>query len=352
MSVRHDLFVLFLVVGLSLGCMALSSPPVSAVCTAEPPAAYAGATIAVHVTPVGFPPLRRLTYTYSSTDGEVTADGSSTGIINTTGLRPGNHNVSSLVSDDREPKHRLVASCQASITIKEPVKHPPAMHVRVEPEAVNSGDPVTVTAEGFSRDNRSLTFHCISNRGALAGSGSHFVLNTFGLDSGTVKIDCTVQDDRALSGFASTEVTITSPPPPPPAARRYGEPICFRVDKRHATRLDNVGKAILDRFADALVAGPSATAVIVGYDDAAEHAPKRYPKARLVDRAAQCAVNTKAYLVDEKGIDPRRIELRTAAEETQQVILWLVPAGASMDTSSTVLVDESQVKPVRRNSVH
>jgi hypothetical protein len=147
-------------------------------------------------------------------------------------------------------------------------------------------------------------------------------------------------------------VTITSPPPPPPAARRYGEPICFRVDKRHATRLDNVGKAILDRFADALVAGPSATAVIVGYDDAAEHAPKRYPKARLVDRAAQCAVNTKAYLVDEKGIDPRRIELRTAAEETQQVILWLVPAGASMDTSSTVLVDESQVKPVRRNSVH
>jgi len=131
-----------------------ASPPVSAVCTAEPPAAYAGATIAVHVTPVGFPPLRRLAYTYSSTDGEVATDGSSTGIINTTGLQPGNYNVSSLVSDDREPKHRLIASCQATLTIKEPVKHPPAMHVRVESEAVNSGDPVTVTAEGFSRDNR------------------------------------------------------------------------------------------------------------------------------------------------------------------------------------------------------
>ena len=114
MNVRHDLFVLFVFVGLSLGSMALSSPPVSAVCTAEPPAAYAGATIAVHVTPVGFPPLRRLTYTYSSTDGELVADGSSTGIINTTGLEPGNYNVSSLVSDDREPKHRLVASCQAA----------------------------------------------------------------------------------------------------------------------------------------------------------------------------------------------------------------------------------------------
>ena len=159
MNVRHDLFVLFVFVGLSLGSMALSSPPVSAVCTAEPPAAYAGATIAVHVTPVGFLPYRRLTYTYSSTDGEVAADGSSTGTINTTGLQPGNYIISSLVSDDREPKHRLIASCQAALTIKEPVKHPPAMHVLAEPQEVTPGTPVTVTAEGFSRDNRrSKTF--------------------------------------------------------------------------------------------------------------------------------------------------------------------------------------------------
>jgi hypothetical protein len=348
MSMRHDLFVLFLVVGLSLGSMASSNPPVSAVCTASPSAAYAGATVAVRVTPVGFLPLRRLTYTYSSTDGEVAADGSSTGIINTTGLPPGNYNVSSLVSDDREPKHRLIASCQAALTIKEPVKHPPAMHIHAEPQEVTPGTPVTVTAEGFSRDNRPLTFSCLSNRGALAGSGAHFVLNTFGLTSGTVKIDCTVQDDRSLFGFASTSVNIT-PPPPPPAARRYGEPISFLIDKRHSTRLDNVAKAILDRFADTLAADPSATAVIVGYDSVPERAPKRHPR-EPVDRAAQRAANTKAYLVEEKGIDQRRIELRTAAETTQQVILWLVPAGTRMNTSDTVIVDESQVKPVRRNA--
>jgi hypothetical protein len=310
--------------------VALSSPPVSAVCTAEPPAAYAGATIAVHVTPVGFPPLRRLTYTYNSTDGEVAADGSSTGIIDTSGLQPGNYIVSSLVSDDREPKHRLVASCQAALTIKEPVKHPPAMHVHAEPQEVTPGTPVTVTAEGFSRDNRPLTFSCLSHSGTLAGSGTRYVLNTAGLTRGVITIDCTVQDDRTLSGFASTSVNITSPPPPP-AARRYGEPIRFLIDKKHPIRLDNVAKAILDRFADDLAADPLSTAVIVGYDDAAEHAPKRYPKARLVDRAAQRAVNTKAYLVDEKGIEPRRIELRTATENAQQVILWIVPAGATLD---------------------
>jgi len=353
MNVRHDLFVLFVFVGLSLGSMALSSPPVSAVCTAEPPAAYAGATIAVHVTPVGFPPLRRLTYTYNSTDGEVAADGSSTGIINTTGLEPGNYNVSSLVSDDREPKRRLVASCQAAFTIKEPVKHPPAMHVHAEPQEVTPGTPVNVTADGFSRDNGPLTFSCASNRGALTGSGSRFVLNTSGLDGGAIKIDCTVQDDRSLSGFASTSVNITPPPPPPPpAARRYGEPISFLIDKRHPTRLDNVAKAILDRFADTLAAYSDATAVIVGYDDAAEHASPAHPKTKPVDRAARRAVNAKAYLVDEKGIDPRRIELRTAADESQQVNLWLVPAGATMDKGGTVLVDESRVKPARHNAVH
>ncbi len=278
MNVRHDLFVVFVFVGLSLGSMALSRPPVSAVCTAEPPAAYAGATIAVHVTPVGFPPLRRLTYTYSSTDGELAADGSSTGIINTTGLQPGNYNVSSLVSYDREPKHRLVASCQAAFTIKEPVKHPPAMHVHAEPQEVTPGTPVTVTTEGFSRDNRPLTFRCQSIRGALDGSGSHFVLNTFGLDSGTVKIDCTVQDDRSLSGFASTSVNIT-PPPPPPAARMYGEPISFVIDKKHPARLDNVAKAVLDRYADELAANPDATAVVVGYESAAERSSNMRTKA-------------------------------------------------------------------------
>lgn len=331
MSMRPPFLALFVVVGLSLGSMALSSPPVSAVCTAEPPAAYAGATIAVHVTPVGFPPLRRLAYTYSSTDGEVATDGSSTGIINTTGLQPGNYNVSSLVSDDRERKHRLIASCQAAFTIKEPVKHPPAMHVRVEPEAINSGDPVTVIAEGFSRDKQRWTFSCLSNRGALAGSGSHFVLNTFGLDSGTVKIDCTVQDDRPLSGFAATAVTITSPPP---AARKYGDGLSFLIDNKHPARLDNVAKAVLDRFADALAADPGVTAVVVGYDSVIERAPKRRRKASPLDRSAQRAVNTKAYLVDEKGIDPRRIELRSGIENAQQVTLWIVPAGATVDLHS------------------
>jgi hypothetical protein len=294
---------------------------------------YAGATISVHVTPAGFLPQRNLTYTYSSTDGEVTGDGASTGTVNTTGLQPGNYNVSSLVSDDHKPKRTLVATCQASFTIREPPKYPPQMRVRAEPQAVSSGAPVTVTAEGFSRDNRPLSFSCLANRGALAGSSTRYVLDTTGLVSGIVNIDCTVQDDRALSGFATTAVTVTLPPPPP-ATRKYGDGLDFSADKKRPSRIDNAAKAMLDRYADALAADPDATAVVVGYDNAAERASNRHRKALPPQVAALRAMNTKAYLIDEKGIDPRRIELRTATENAQQVILWIVPAGATADLNS------------------
>jgi hypothetical protein len=340
MPVRHPISVLL--VTFAFGSMALARQPVSAVCTTDPLVTYAGATISVHVIPDGFLPQRKLAYTYRSTDGEVTGDGSSTGTVNTTGLPPGNYNVSSLVSDDHKPKRRPVATCQASFIIKEPPRYPPKMHVRAEPQEVNSGDPVTVTAEGFSRDNRPLSFRCLANKGALAGGSTRYVLDTTGLTSGIVNIDCTVQDDRALSGFAATAVTITLPPPPPsPAARKYGDGLDFSIDKKRPTRVDNAAKGMLDRYADALAADPDATAVVVGYDNAAERISKKRRKALPPQVAALRAVNTKAYLVEDKGIDAGRIEIRTGTEDVQKVILWIVPAGATLDMSNTVSIDES-----------
>ena len=340
MPLRHRMSVLL--VTLAFGSIALAKQPVSAVCTTDPLVTYAGATISVHVTPDGFLPHRKLTYTYRSTDGEVTGDTSSTGTVNTTGLQPGNYNVSSLVSDDHKPKRTLVATCQSSFTIKEPPKYPPQMHVRAEPQAVSSGAPVTVTAEGFSRDNRPLSFSCLANRGTLAGSSTRYVLDTTGLVSGIVKIDCTVQDDRALSGFATTAVTVTLPPPPP-ATRKYGDGLDFSADKKRPSRIDNAAKAMLDRYADALAADPDATAVVVGYDNAAERASNRHRKALPPQVAAQRAVNARAYLVEDKGIDAGRIETRTGIEDAQKAILWIVPAGATFDMSNTVSINESLV---------
>ncbi|HTX75439.1 MAG TPA: hypothetical protein VMD29_04460, partial [Terracidiphilus sp.] len=66
--------------------------------------------------------------------------------------------------------------------------------------------------------------------------------------------------------------------------------------------------------------------------------------------AAQRAVNTKQYLVTDKGIDPSRITVATGTGDTQQVENYLVPAGAnfSADVQGTAPVDENTVKPQER----
>lgn len=120
-------------------------------------------------------------------------------------------------------------------------------------------------------------------------------------------------------------------PSPPPTGRKYGDGLDFSTDKKRS-RINNAAKAMLDRHADALAADPNATAVVVGYDSAAERVSKT---GRLPPQVgALRAVNTKAYLVEERGIDSRRIALRTAIEDAQQVIFWIVPAGATVDLNS------------------
>ena len=48
--------------------------------------------------------------------------------------------------------------------------------------------------------------------------------------------------------------------------------------------------------------------------------------------AAQRAVNTKDYLVKEKGIDASRISVRTGTQGNKEVENYLVPAGATFDS--------------------
>ena len=184
-------------------------------------------------------------------------------------------------------------------------------------------------------------------RGSIVYATIRQYSNAPGLVSGIVNIDCTVQDDQALSGFATTAVTVTLPPPPP-ATRKYGDGLDFSIDKKRPARVDNAAKGMLDRYADALAADPDATAVVVGYDNAGERVPAKHRKALPPQYAALRAVNTKSYLVEDKGIDSRRIEVRKGTEDAQEVILWTVPAGAALDMSSTVSVDESHVKAVPR----
>jgi hypothetical protein len=113
--------------------------------------------------------------------------------------------------------------------------------------------------------------------------------------------------------------------------------------------VDNEAKGELDRYADALAAAPDAKGVVVGYATGRENTPKKGSR-KSPDFAAQRAVNTKAYLTTEKGIDAARIEPRTGTGDDQKTELWIVPSGATFTGEGTTVVNESKVKAVSRTA--
>jgi hypothetical protein len=123
---------------------------------------------------------------------------------------------------------------------------------------------------------------------------------------------------------------------------------------KRPARVDNEAKACLDDVALTLQKQSDATAVVVGDATAAEKTPAKGKKAKaamVADMAGQRAVNTKDYLVTEKGIDASRISVRTGSADEQKVEDYLVPSGASFeaDVTGTVTVDTMKVKPQVRS---
>jgi ribosomal protein S11 len=72
--------------------------------------------------------------------------------------------------------------------------------------------------------------------------------------------------------------------------------------------------------------------------------------AKGAEFAAQRAVDTKEYLVTDKGIDATRISVATGSTDGETVENYLVPSGATFttDVNGTNPVDESVVKPEER----
>ena len=97
-----------------------------------------------------------------------------------------------------------------------------------------------------------------------------------------------------------------------------------------------------------------ASVVVVGNATSDEQNPPtgkgKKKAAAPANLAAQRAVNTKDYLVKEKGIDASRIQVRTGTAGAPEVENYLVPAGANFDTDvpGTTAVDESAVQPQAR----
>ena len=108
-------------------------------------------------------------------------------------------------------------------------------------------------------------------------------------------------------------------------------PVQFERDARRPARVDNEAKACLDEIALNLQRNSDAKIALVGNASNGEKGGKKL--------ASERAVNTKAYLVSEKGIDASRITVYSGTQDAKTVSTTLIPSGATLDASGDTPVN-------------
>jgi hypothetical protein len=304
-------------------------PPVQLGCTAKPVDVFPGDPIEISATPANLLPKKLVTYTWTSTGGQISGTGE-TAHVNTTGAAAGDYTATGHITQGPHPGQS--ADCTAGFRVH--AYEPPTIACTANPATVLYGGSSTITAVGSSPQNRALTYSYNASAGQISGNGTTATLSTAGAAPGTVTVTCNVVDDLGKNATATTSVVVTPPTiPPPPSAR----PLCtsqFERDSKRPVRVDNEAKACLDDVALNLNRESTARLIIIGH-----HSSDEQPTA-----AAQRVLNVQQYLTDEKGIDASRIELRTSDSAGRSVESILVPQGATFDPAGTATFDSSSVK--------
>jgi outer membrane protein OmpA-like peptidoglycan-associated protein len=346
---------------LALACLAFASigcqkaPPITLSAVAAPPAVYAGDPVTVTATAGAVDPNKKTVVVYSWSGTGVTGNGTSATVA-TAALAPGSYTVTADVKEGRKGREGLKPGQKAEATASYTVKQfePPTISCSASPSTLKPGETSNISAAGMSPQNRPLTYSYTATAGSVNSSGAAAVFSSTGAPTGPVGITCNVSDDKGQIATASTSVTISAPYV---AAAPHSQALCsisFATDKQRPERVDNEAKACLDEIALELQKQSDAKVVLVGNSDAREKAKTekeqraalRNKHFKVVDPAAERAVNTKEYLVTEKGIDATRVVVVTGAADSQTVEDYLVPSGASFtsDVQGTTPVDESEVK--------
>jgi outer membrane protein OmpA-like peptidoglycan-associated protein len=322
-------------------------PPVAYACAVNPASVYPGEPVTITGTATNLNPKKTATYSWTGSGASGT---SSTVTVETGSLAAGNYTVTGHVTEGAKPGQS--ADCTAQFTVKE--FEPPTVSCTANPTTLNPGDSATITATGVSPQNRPLTYSYQASAGSINGTGTTATLATTGAPSGTITVTCNVADDKGHTASATTSVNVAAPPPPPPAPKT--QTLCsiqFDHDKRRPARVDNDAKGCLDDVALNLQRSADATLVVVGNSAPAPEVHGRHRHAMDTQKLAeQRAVNTKDYLVTEKGIDASRIQVRTDNSGQNEVQNYLVPSGANFenDVQNTTPVDEAHIHAQRRKA--
>jgi hypothetical protein len=323
--------------------------PVTLACAANPSWVYPGDPVTVNGTAGNLNPKQTAVYSWS---GNGATGNGATATVATGSLAPGSYEVKGSVKEGKGNKPYEMADCTASFTVK--AFEPPTISCTANPSTIKPGDTSTITSVGMSPQNRALTYSYSAGSGTVSGTDTTATYNSSGAPVGTATINCNVADDKGGTATASTMVTIQAPYVAPVP---HAEALCsitFEKDPKRPERVDNDAKACLDEVALDLQKQTDATVVVVGDSTAKEKTPmKGHKHAKAEDAAAQRAVNTKDYLVTEKGIDASRITVKTGTADSQEVQNYLVPSGADFatDVPGTAAVDDSMVKPQARKAL-
>lgn len=297
-------------------------------CSATPASVHAGDVVTITGSTLYLDMHRKTVFTWNSTGGHLTSNGDSA-TIDTTGLAPGDYTVTGKVVQGSRAREQ--ASCSAPFTVRP--NEPPTLSCSASPSTATSGTTVTINTVGTSPANRPLTYSYTASAGQITSAGPTASLSTAGLGAMVISIGCNAVDDLGQSAQAQTSVTITSPPVPviPQTAQLCS--VSFIRDRRRPVRVDNEAKACLDDVALSMNQQGDAKLVIIG-----NASPQENPEA-----AAERAMNVRQYLVQEKGLDRSRIELRVGDTSGRSVRNVLVPSGATFSDANTQLFDENTI---------
>jgi len=290
-------------------------------------------------------PKKVVSYTWTS-DGGAISGTSNVANVNTATTAPGPYTVKGHVSQGTKPGQ--MADCSATFSVR--AYDPPTINCSANPSSVNPGGTSTISANAVSPQNRPLTYSYNATAGSISGTTSSAMLSTMGAAPGPITVSCGVTDDKGNSVSANTSVNVIAPPPPPPPPpppAPQASSLCsvsFERDATRPTRVDNEAKACLDDIALSLQRSADAKLAMVGNEDAKEQAAEaKQAKLKLNPQkpsdATQRAVNTKQYLVNEKGIDPSRILLYTGTDDAKTVTSTLIPVGAINPVASNTPVN-------------
>ena len=331
-----------------------SHPPVFLACSANPTSIYPGEPVTVTADAGNLNPKLNSVYSWSG-DG-VRGSGEKTS-VDTATLAPGTYRVQCGVKEGKEGKEGLKPwqSAFASTTFTVKQFEPPTISCAANPGTIKPGESSMVTSSGVSPENRPLTYSYSAIAGTVNGNTATVEYSSVGAPpAGPVEITCNATDDKGQIATAKTSVTITLPYVPKIPHTQALCSVSFTTDLRRPTRVDNEAKACLDEVALDLQKQADAKVVVVGNADTKERARTereeklalKFKHMKAEDLAAERAVNVKDYLVTEKGIDPARISVMTSTADGQNVLDYLVPAGANFlsDVAGTTKVDETAVK--------